>query len=154
MRKRSERQLRESLGNEYPLFLRTLEEVEKKLRPALMLLFGSRCRGEHTQLSDIDLLVVSDRLGPDPRESFARLRRLCPAPIEPFGGDMEWLLKGICTLNFLILDALTEGMILQGKREVLTLVQEVLEETAHRFDLKKEPRGWRFDPQKAEGAGI
>lgn len=154
MRKRSERQLRESLGNEYPLFIRTIEEVEKELRPALMLLFGSRCRGEHTQLSDIDLLVVSDQLGPDPRESFVRLKRICPAPIEPFGGDMEWLLTGICTLNFLILDALTEGIILYGEGSALNRMQEVLEETVHRFDLKKEPRGWRFDPQKAERAGL
>ncbi|MEM2398244.1 MAG: nucleotidyltransferase domain-containing protein, partial [Ignisphaera sp.] len=42
-----------------------LEKYRKKLALRLVILFGSRARGDYTDRSDIDILVVADDLPKD-----------------------------------------------------------------------------------------
>jgi predicted nucleotidyltransferase len=44
-----------------------------KLNPKLVILFGSHARGDYTDQSDVDILVVSDDLPADPRRCFEAL---------------------------------------------------------------------------------
>jgi len=41
-----------------------------KFNPKLVVLFGSYARGDYTNESDVDVLVVSDVFPRDPREGF------------------------------------------------------------------------------------
>lgn len=38
-----------------------LKKVKREFRPDLILLFGSRARGDHLKYSDYDLLIVSEK---------------------------------------------------------------------------------------------
>ncbi|MEM4519049.1 MAG: nucleotidyltransferase domain-containing protein [Sulfolobales archaeon] len=51
-----------------------VEEYRRKLSLKLVVLFGSRARGDYTDKSDVDILVVADELPKDPREAFVILR--------------------------------------------------------------------------------
>ncbi|MEM1595519.1 MAG: nucleotidyltransferase domain-containing protein, partial [Ignisphaera sp.] len=51
-----------------------VESYRNRFSLKLVVLFGSRARGNYTDESDIDILVVADNLPKDPREAFSMLR--------------------------------------------------------------------------------
>jgi predicted nucleotidyltransferase len=64
--------------------LEKLKELVNKLinyKVRLIILFGSRARGDYTDESDIDVLIVADKMPSDPREAYEIVRRLIDVKI-------------------------------------------------------------------------
>ncbi len=55
-------------GKPDPLGLAVAQAAQEAARPAVVILFGSRARGDHRENSDVDLLVISD--GEDARTGY------------------------------------------------------------------------------------
>ncbi len=55
-----------------------VEALSKRIRVERVILFGSRARGDATELSDVDLLVVSSDFGHDILADYALLYRSLP----------------------------------------------------------------------------
>ena len=55
-------------GKPDPLGLAVAEAAQEAAHPAVVILFGSRARGDHRENSDVDLLVISD--GEDARKGY------------------------------------------------------------------------------------
>ncbi len=70
--------------------LRRVEEysrwVREKLTVRLLILFGSLARGDWTESSDIDILVVADELSDDVGENYIQLKQYM---IEPIGYNTD-----------------------------------------------------------------
>lgn len=58
--------------------LRELAERLSRYGVRFVVLFGSRARGDYTDESNVDVLVVADELPDDPREAYDVVRRLAP----------------------------------------------------------------------------
>lgn len=54
-----------------------VDEVVRRFRPAMVILFGSYAHGEPTEESDVDLMVVMRHRGPSARAA-TRIRLACP----------------------------------------------------------------------------
>jgi len=74
--------LREKLCEKYSVY---------KLR--LLILYGSYARGESTEESDIDILVVADDLSKDPRDAYIKLVIPEKPEINPIGFNTETFIK-------------------------------------------------------------
>jgi len=73
-----------------------LRELAEKLRGygvRLIILFGSRARGDYTEDSDVDVLVVADRLPRDPREAYAVVAKLAGPKVAPTCFNTESFMK-------------------------------------------------------------
>src|SRR3990170_8944465 len=92
-------------------------EVVKRFRPACIILYGSRAKGTFTDISDIDIIVISSNFEQD---FLSRIKDLIDAntssfPIEPLGyteTEFETML-GSCRIT--ALDAVREGIPLSGE---------------------------------------
>ncbi len=94
-----------------------VEDYRRKLLVKLVVLFGSRARGDYTDESDIDVLVVADDLPKDPRESFAILRDAKYADVNPIGLNTEIFLKKLRAGSTFIIEILEEGKIMYADKE-------------------------------------
>jgi predicted nucleotidyltransferase len=89
-----------------------LASLEKRFEPKSVILFGSQARGDATQRSDYDLLVVADTL---PRDFWERTKVLWeekPPLVDVLGFTEAELLA--CLHRGLTLDALLDGRPLVG----------------------------------------
>lgn len=100
----------------------------------LVVLFGSRARGEETPLSDYDLLVVKREREGD------RFSIEWPAQLFVFG--LSEMREEIANLNAVVLDALTEGKLLCGDIEVFEALRREALETIERRRIRKTASGW------------
>ncbi len=124
-----------------------VREVEGRLEPKLVILYGSFVRGDWHEGSDLDLLVVSDRVPPSHRDRWDLLYTVIMGfPLEPHlyttGEFEEMLLHGRMTA----LDALTEGIILKADEAYEKRIKEMLEETMRRLRPRKIEMGWQVNP--------
>lgn len=103
--------------------LSSLIEKYKRYSLKLVVLFGSRARGDYTNESDVDLLVVADNLVKDPRESFIQLYDPDYPLVNPIGLNTETFLKKLEEGSTFILEILEDGKILYADTEFL---QEVM----------------------------
>ncbi|MCS6784866.1 MAG: nucleotidyltransferase domain-containing protein [Candidatus Caldarchaeum sp.] len=123
----------EHLSREKDEKFRTI--VEGLCRESLLVvLFGSRARGEETPLSDYDLLVVKTR-----REG-ERLVIRWPAQLFVFG--LSEIHDEVENLNTVVLDALTEGKLLCGNRETFEKLRREALEMVERRRIRKTASGW------------
>ena len=132
-------------------YLRELEH-RHDLVVKLAVLFGSWAKGLATETSDIDVLVVAEGLGADPRENY-ELLALCEldlAKISPLGFEPEEFLRRLEGLSFVLLDALEEGIIVEADEEFLARVREVVEELKATYGLRKNGKSWSFRPEAVE----
>ena len=83
-----------------------------RLKPRLVILYGSRARGDHLEDSDIDILVVADNLPRDPREAYAILQIPEHPQIQPIGINTEDFTRKLREGNTFILEAIEDGIIL------------------------------------------
>jgi len=61
---------------------RIVDRIKDEFRPELVILFGSRARGDYLKSSDFDLIVVSERFKDfDFRERMVRVYELVNEPI-------------------------------------------------------------------------
>lgn len=63
-----------------------VSQSKDRLQAKLVILFGSRARGDYTEDSDYDILIVDDRIPTDPRkvddESYLKAKKM-------FEGDVD-----------------------------------------------------------------
>ena len=132
-------------------YLRELEH-RHDLVVKLAVLFGSWAKGLATETSDIDVLVVAEGLGADPRENYELLALCEPglAKISPLGFEPEEFLRRPKGLSFVLLDALEDGVIVEADEEFLARVREVVEELKATYGLRKNGKSWSFRPEAVE----
>lgn len=102
-----------------------IEEYKRRFKVRLVVLFGSMARGDYTDESDIDLLVVADDLPGDPREAFALLRSPKMPRLNPIGFKTEIFLKKLKEGSTFTLEVLEDGKTLYADREFLEIVTEI-----------------------------
>lgn len=115
--------------------------VSSKLGKFTGVLYGSMARGDYNVWSDIDFLVISDKLPENPLKRLEFLYSLTDNPIEVKGYTRNEFLKMIEQRNPLALDALVEGRVIvdDGFWEV---AKNKFEEVKKRYELVKEKKRW------------
>ncbi len=115
--------------------------VSSKLGKFTGVLYGSMARGDYNVWSDIDFLVISDKLHENPLRRLELLYSLSDVPIEVKGYTRNEFLKMIEQRNPIALDALVEGKVIvdDGFWEV---AKDKFEEVKRRYELVKEPKRW------------
>ncbi|MEM0000376.1 MAG: nucleotidyltransferase domain-containing protein [Desulfurococcaceae archaeon] len=117
-----------------------VESYRSKLKLRLVVLFGSRARGDYTDWSDIDVLVVADDLPRDPRDCFAVLRDIGFARVHPIGFNTESFLKKLREGSTFIIEILEEGKILFEDTDFLKEVMNIYKEVRSRY--ARQGRTW------------
>lgn len=90
----------------------------------LVILYGSMARGDYTEESDIDILVVGDFIPRDPREAYSTLVDPRFPRVQPIGFNTEVFLRKLREGSTFILEVLEDGNILYADEEFLALVNE------------------------------
>jgi len=108
-------------------------KYEKKLALRLVVLFGSRARGDYTDRSDVDILVVADDLPKDPRESFAMLCDIDFINVHPIGFNTGSFLKKLKEGSVFIIEILEEGKIIYADKEFLEQVMSIYREIRSKY---------------------
>ncbi|WP_256202660.1 nucleotidyltransferase domain-containing protein [Sulfuracidifex tepidarius] len=93
---------------------RLCNNYSKKVNPKIVILFGSRARGDYTNESDIDVLVVSDALPKDSREGFGILFDPNEPEVEPAAMNTEVFMRKLKNGSTFILEVIEDGKILCG----------------------------------------
>ena len=99
----------------------------------LVLLYGSRARGDYTDESDVDVLVVADLLPEDPRRSFSMLFSSRYPSVIPLGMNTKVFIKKLKEGSTFVLEALEDGKILYADKEFLNDVKKLFMETRKRY---------------------
>lgn len=105
------------------------------------ILYGSMARGDYNVWSDIDFLLISDKLPEKPLERLELLYSFTDLPVEVKGYTRNEFLKMIERRNPLALDALVDGKVIvdDGFWEV---AKNKFEEVKKRYELVRERRRW------------
>ncbi|MEM4273042.1 MAG: nucleotidyltransferase domain-containing protein [Candidatus Caldarchaeum sp.] len=113
--------------------------LKQRYQPSLVIVFGSLVRDSWTLESDIDIVVVSERLSPDVGENFTVLKQ---PGIDPLGFTPEMFIKEIEKPNLLIFDALQYGVVLCADAVFLEKVRSLFEDVKKRYGLKWTGETW------------
>jgi|GEM_PF-702447 len=115
--------------------------VSLKLGKFTGILYGSMARGDNNLWSDIDFLVISDKLPQNPLKRSELLYSLTETSIEVKGYTRNEFLKMIEKRNPTALDSLLEGKIIvdDGFWEIAI---NKFEEIKKRYELVKKPKRW------------
>ena len=115
--------------------------VSSKLGKFTGVLYGSMARGDNNLWSDIDFLVITDKLPQNPLRRIEFLYSLTEASIEVKGFTRNEFLNMIEKRNPIALDSLYEGKIIvdDGFWEI---AMNKFEEVKKRYELVKEPKRW------------
>ncbi|MBO3755185.1 MAG: nucleotidyltransferase domain-containing protein [Candidatus Brockarchaeota archaeon] len=116
--------------------------MRKKLRPKLVVLFGSAAKGNFGVGSDIDILIVSDMLPKNFQERSKLLFLLNDtfAPIEPIGYTSREFKEMVLKRHSTALEAITNGSMLHEEKEYGEEIRSLFEKVA--ATVKKEEFGW------------
>ena len=108
---------------------KAVDILVSKYEPVAIILFGSRARGDYKPWSDYDLLIIArfdknylDRIG----EILTALSEI-KIPVEPHPYTLEEALEMLNKGNPMIIDALSEGVVLYRTRELEKLVNRLNE---------------------------
>ncbi|MCZ7394164.1 MAG: nucleotidyltransferase domain-containing protein [Candidatus Methanoperedens sp.] len=125
----------------FDILMEYSKAVSSKLGKFTGVLYGSMARGDYNVWSDIDFLVISDKLPENPLERLEFLYSLTDTPIEVKGYTRNEFLKMIEQRNPIALDALVEGKVIvdDGFWEV---AKNKFEDVKKRYELVKEPKRW------------
>ncbi len=115
--------------------------VSSKLGKFTGILYSSMARGDNNVWSDIDFLVISDKLPENPLKRLEFLYSLTDTPIEVKGYTKDEFLRMIEKRNPLALDALVEGKIIIDDG-FWGIAKDKFEETKKRYELVKEHKKW------------
>ncbi len=111
-----------------------------RFRPRLVVLFGSMARGDYTDSSDYDILIVSDDLPRDRREAFDLLYDLNYPNVFPIGMNTSSFLRKLEEGSTFVLEILEDGKILLADSDFLGEVMDKFREVRKRF--KRKGRTW------------
>lgn len=106
----------------------------------LIILYGSLARGDHTEGSDIDVLVVGDLIPKDPRMAYSILVDPRYPRVQPIGMNTEVFLKKLHEGYTFILEVLEDGKVLYADEEFLALVSREFSRIRRRF--KRDGKTW------------
>lgn len=122
-----------------------LAESMDKLKPKLVILYGSFVRGDWHRGSDIDLLVVSDNVPSSFKDRWDLLYTLVMGfPVEPHIYTTEEFEGMLVHGRMTVLDALTEGVTLHADDKFMEKTNKMLKETVKRFRPRKTSIGWEL----------
>jgi len=94
----------------------TVDALVREFRPRKIFLFGSRARGDSREHSDLDLLVVLDRIE-DRRETRDALRRAVPrlpVSVDVWAADPEDIVRTGDSVGSFLYPVLREGEVVYG----------------------------------------
>ncbi len=94
----------------------TVDALVREFRPLKIFLFGSRARGDGREVSDIDLLVVLERID-DRRETRKALRKAIPRLpvwVDVFAADADELARTGDSVGAFVYPVLREGEVVYG----------------------------------------
>ena len=118
-------------------------EKYSRFNPKVVILFGSYARGDYTNESDIDVLVVSDLFPKDPREGFAMAFDPNDPKVMPVAMNTEVFLKKLRNGSTFILEIIEDGKILCGDEHFIKEVKEAFSEVRKRF--RRVGKVWMWD---------
>jgi predicted nucleotidyltransferase len=124
-----------------------LEWLRGEFNLRLVILFGSIARGDWTESSDIDLLIVADELSGDAGENFLKLKRYS---VEPIGYNTSHFLKEIERPNLLVLDALQYGRVLIADEDYRKDVELKFREVKEKLGLTWTGRTWTWRKETSD----
>jgi predicted nucleotidyltransferase len=113
-----------------------LRELAEKLRGygvRLIILFGSRARGDYTEDSDVDVLVVADQLPRDPREAYAVVAKLAGPKVTPTCLNTESFMKRLEDESTMIMEVLEDGKVVYADEGFLEEVRAKYREVRGRW---------------------
>jgi len=120
-------------------------EAMEKLKPKLVILYGSFVRGDWHKGSDLDLLVVSDNVPLSLKDRWDLLYTVIMGfPTEPHMYTTQEFEEMLTHGRMTALDALTEGVVLHADDEFLKKVNDLLKETMERLKPRKTSVGWEL----------
>jgi predicted nucleotidyltransferase len=134
---------RERLKAEAEEEARVFLEHAKPFKPRALILFGSYATGDFTEVSDIDLCLIADKM---PGEELARRTLLDlprPAKVRAIGFEPDEFLRYLRGLRFLAFDIVADGIViyddgLYGK------IQQTYHEAIERHGVTRLTNGWRI----------
>lgn len=124
--------------------------VEADPDVALVLLYGSLARGDHTQRSDADVLVVAEELPPPrSRERFMQYYRHSQGKVQPLAYTIEEVRRFLGQGEPFYHEVLEEGLLLGGnKPELVEELRNVAAKAKKRLRLRRVPGGWQWGAAK------
>ncbi|MEZ0346754.1 MAG: nucleotidyltransferase domain-containing protein [Infirmifilum sp.] len=108
-------------------------ERYKFFKTKVIILFGSRARGDYTDRSDYDILVVADDLPPDPREAYVKLVVPEHPEVHPVGMNTEVFVRKLAQGSTFLLEILDEGKILYADNAFLEDIRKICEKVRSRY---------------------
>jgi hypothetical protein len=115
-----------------------IEESKEKLKPKLVILYGSIARGDWHKGSDIDLLVISELTHSNLTEATKALQIIVQGhPVEPHIYTVQEFDQLLTHGRMTALDALTEGIIIYAEKSYLEEVKEKLKQTIEKLKPEK-----------------
>jgi len=112
----------------------------RRYKPRLIVLFGSRARGDWLEHSDYDVLVVADELPNDPREAFAALYDPEEPLVVPIGIRSDKFLERLRRGDVFLLEIIEDGKIICADQGFLEKVVEVYKRVRRSF--ARRGRAW------------
>ena len=116
---------------------RYVRNVRSRIKLHLLIVLGSRARGDYKPSSDIDVVVVGGDL---PKSWWSILKEPL---IDPRAYTPEEFLDSIRRLDPTVLDAIAEGVVIYDDG-FLAEAKQVFERVVKEFRLVKEKLGWRI----------
>jgi predicted nucleotidyltransferase len=107
-----------------------------RFKPRLVALFGSYARGDYTDASDIDVLVVADGLPKDPRDAYDALFDPDAPRLSPIGMQTDVFLKKLEEGSTFLLEILEDGKVLCADEEFMRRVKEIYARVRPRFQRR------------------
>jgi len=129
------------MNNTNDILVQYSKIVSSKLGKFTGVLYGSMARGDNNLWSDIDFLVISDKLPRNPLKRLEFLYSLTETSIEVKGYTRNEFLKMIEKRNPIALDSLFEGKIIVDDG-FWKIAMNKFEDVKNRYELVKEPKRW------------
>ena len=106
------------------------------LKLRLVVLYGSRARGDHLEDSDVDILVVADELPRDPREAYMMLLDPEHPEIQPLGMNTRVFTRKLREASTFILEILEDGIIICGDPQFQEEVMREYEKARRQYERR------------------
>jgi len=117
---------------------RFVEQV-RRLKPLLVLLFGSAATGEFTQYSDADVLVVFDR-----PVDWDAVYACSDGIVQPMVKTWDELTVQIADGEPFLCEIVEEGQVLSDADGVCERLRRQVADARQRWGLERTPDGWRW----------
>jgi len=120
-------------------------EAADKLKPKLVILYGSFVKGDWHKGSDLDILMVSDNAPSNYKDRWDLLYTVIMGfPVEPHIYTTQEFEEMLTHGRMTALDALTEGITLYADEKFMKKTDKMLKETMKKLKPKKTSLGWEL----------